>query len=381
MFIYTVEPGDQILQLSEAFQVSRESIIKANGLPNPDHLLTGQSLIIPTAVPAIPRTPVSVNGYQYFLGEGEESIVYEAGPYLTILTPYSYRVDENGGLVQIDDEPLIRAAFAVQAVPMMCIVNFAWNKAGQDVAHVFLNNQAAIESLVHQVVDIMHQKGYLGLNVDFEGVLPEDKEAYNRFLSVVAESLHAEGFFVSSAVAPKIGPDQRGLLYEAIDYPVHGELLDFVILMTYEWGYRYGPPQAISPMNQIRRVLDYAVTVIPREKIYFGFEIYARDWLLPHEQGREAETFSSQEALLRAIAHNAVIQFDEAAQSPFFRHTDNRGRLHEVWFEDARSAQAKFDAVKEYGLEGISYWALGYPFPQNWTLLENNFDIAKFVSM
>lgn len=381
MFIYTVKPGDQLLQLSETFQVSPESIIKANGLPNPGHLLTGQSLIIPTVVPVIPRTPVTVNGYQYFLGEGEASIVYEAGPYLTILTPFSYLVGENGDLAQIDDEPLIRAAFAVQVVPMMCIVNFSSTMAGQDVAHAFLNNQTAIENLVDNVVDIMRRKGYLGLNIDFESVLPEDREAYNHFLRVITESLHDEGFFVSSAVAPKTGPDQKGLLYEAIDYSVHGRLLDFVILMTYEWGYRYGPPQAISPLDQIRRVLDYAVTVIPREKIYFGFEIYARDWLLPHEQGREAETFSSQEALLRAIAHNSVIQFDETAQSPFFRYVDDQGRLHEVWFEDARSAQAKFDVVKEYGLEGISYWALGYPFPQNWTLLENNFHIIKFVSM
>lgn len=381
MFIYTVKPGDQLLQLSETFQVSPESIIKANGLPNPGHLLTGQSLIIPTVVPVIPRTPVTVNGYQYFLGEGEASIVYEAGPYLTILTPFSYLVGENGDLAQIDDEPLIRAAFAVQVVPMMCIVNFSSTMAGQDVAHAFLNNQTAIENLVDNVIDIMHRKGYLGLNIDFESVLPEDREAYNHFLRVIAESLHDEGFFVSSAVAPKAGPDQKGLLYEAIDYPVHGRLLDFVILMTYEWGYRYGPPQAISPLDQIRRVLDYAVTVIPREKIYFGFEIYARDWLLPHERGREAETFSSQEALLRAIAHNSVIQFDETAQSPFFRYADDQGRLHEVWFEDARSAQAKFDVVKEYSLEGISYWALGYPFPQNWTLLENNFHIIKFVSM
>lgn len=381
MFIYTVKPGDRLLQLSEVFQVSPESIIEANGLPNPGHLLTGQSLVIPTATPVILRTPVAVNGYQYFLGEGEESIVYEAGPYLTILTPFSYLAGENGDLEQIDDEPLIRAAFAVQAVPMMCIVNFAWNKAGQDVAHAFLNNQTAIENLVYNVIDIMRRKGYLGLNIDFESVLPEDRAVYNHFLQVIAESLHAEGFFVSSAVAPKTGPGQKGLLYEAIDYPIHGRLLDFVILMTYEWGYRYGPPQAISPLDQIKRVLDYAVTVIPREKIYFGFEIYARDWLLPHEQGREAETFSSQEALLRAIAHNSVIQFDETAQSPFFRYADDQGRLHEVWFEDARSAQAKFDVVKEYGLEGISYWALGYPFPQNWPLLEYNFDIAKFVSM
>lgn len=380
MFIYTVKPGDRLLQLSKAFQVSPESIVKANGLPNPGNLLTGQSLIIPTVVPVIPKTPVAVNGYQYFLGEGEESHIYEVGPYLTILAPFSYLVGENGGLAQIEDEPLIQAALAVRAVPMMCIVNFSSTTVGQDVAHAFLNNQTAIENLVNNVIDIMRQKGYMGLNIDFENVLPEDRAAYNDFLRVIAESLHAEGFFVSSAIAPKTGPDQKGLMYEAIDYPVHGRLLDFVILMTYEWGYRFGPPQAIFPLDQIRRVLDYAVMVIPREKIYFGFEIYARDWLLPYEQGREAETFSSQEALLRAIENNSVIRFDETAQSPFFRYTDDQGRLHEVWFEDARSAQAKFDVVKEYGLKGISYWALGYPFPQNWTLLENNFHIIKFVS-
>jgi spore germination protein len=54
--------------------------------------------------------------------------------------------------------------------------------------------------------------------------------------------------------------------------------------------------------------------------------------------------------------------------------------MHEVWFEDARSAQAKFETVKEYGLSGISYWALGYPFPQNWTLLAENFQVNKLIS-
>jgi spore germination protein len=147
--------------------------------------------------------------------------------------------------------------------------------------------------------------------------------------------------------------------------------------MTYEWGYRLGPPQAISPLDQIKRVLDYAVTVIPREKIFFGFQIYARDWLLPHVAGQEAETFSCQEAISRAVRYGTVIQYDPVAESPFFRYTDEMGRQHEVWFEDARSAQAKFDTVKSYNLAGISYWALGYPFPQNWVLLEDNFTIGK----
>ncbi|WP_253948310.1 hypothetical protein, partial [Shigella sonnei] len=72
----------------------------------------------------------------------------------------------------------------------------------------------------------------------------------------------------------------------------------------------------------------------------------------------------------RAIQYGAEIQYDEQAQSPFFRYEDEQGQIHEVWFEDARSAQAKFNLVKTFGLRGISYWALGLPFPQNWFLLE-----------
>ena len=375
MFIYTVQPGDQLWRLAAAYRVTPESIIEANGLPNPDKLLIGQSLIIPTEEPVIKKTGIGVNGYIYFLNQKGVLTVAETGRYLTHLTPFSYLVTESGDLRPIDDEPLIRAAYENQIVPVMCIVNFDSEILGQEVAHGLLNSAEAIANLLSNILSVMRRKGYRGLNIDFEYVPPEDGESYNDFLRLMVETLHEEGFFVTSALAPKIGPEQRGLLYEAHDYPVHGSLMDYVILMTYEWGYRLGPPQAISPLDQIRRVLDYAVSVIPRNKIYFGFLIYAREWLLPHIQGQEAEAFSCQEALLRAVEHNAVIQYDTVAQSPFFRYHDNQGRLHEVWFEDARSAQAKFDVVKEYGLAGISYWALGYPFPQNWTLLDYNFQI------
>jgi spore germination protein len=380
MFIYTVRPGDQLRQLAHAFHVAPESIIAVNGLPNPGHLLTGQSLIIPTASPVIDKKEINVNGYQYFLGPGAVSVINEKGEYLTVLTPFAYTVNEKGELDQIDDAALIEAAFENKTAPMMCIINFSSTVRGQDVVHELLGSGAAVQNLIFNIIAVMKQKGYRGLNIDFEYVPPEDKESYNAFLRLTADKLHEQGFFVSSAVAPKIGPEQTGMLYGGIDYPAHGELMDFVILMTYEWGYRAGPPQAISPLNQIRRVLDYAVSVIPENKLFFGFQIYARDWLLPHVKGQEAETFSCQEALNRAVLHNAEIRYDEIAQSPFFTYRDSQGQMHEVWFEDARSAQAKFETVREYGLAGISYWALGYPFPQNWTLLAENFQIIKSYS-
>ena len=190
--------------------------------------------------------------------------------------------------------------------------------------------------------------------------------------------LHPRGYFVSTAVAPKTSATQSGLLYEAHDYEAHGRIADFVVLMTYEWGYRKGPPQAISPVNQMRRVVEYALSVMPPEKIFLGFQIYARDWKIPHVQGQEAETFSPQEAIRRAVQYGATIQYNITAESPFFRYVDEQGQGHEVWFEDARSAQAKFNMVKDYNLGGISYWALGYPYPQNWALLDDNFTIRKY---
>ncbi|MDF2677645.1 MAG: glycoside hydrolase family 18, partial [Bacillota bacterium] len=184
--------------------------------------------------------------------------------------------------------------------------------------------------------------------------------------------------FVSTALAPKESAEQRGVLYEAHDYPFHGRVADFVVLMTYEWGWRGGPPQAISPIDKMRSVLEYAVSVMPRDKILMGFQIYARDWVLPHVQGQIAETFSEQEAMRRAYKYDAIIRYDEKAQSPYYNYKDEQGIQHEVWFEDARSAQAKFDLAKEFNLRGISYWALGYPFPQNWILLNDNFNIKKY---
>ncbi|MGH4119480.1 glycosyl hydrolase family 18 protein [Clostridium sp.] len=260
---------------------------------------------------------------------------------------------------------------------MMAITNFTSTTKGENLAHIVLNSPTIVDSLLTDIISTMKQKGYLGINIDFENVIPADREAYNSFLQRAVTRLHSEGFFVSTAVAPKVSGAQQGLLYEAHDYEAHGRIVDFVVLMIYEWGWRKGPPQAISPLNQIKRVLDYAITVIPKQKIYFGFQIYSRDWLLPHIEGQEAETFSCQEAILRAVKYGANIQYDSIAQSPFYRYRDEKLRFHEVWFEDARSAKAKFDVVKSYNLNGISYWVLGYPFPQNWALLQDNFTIRK----
>ncbi len=371
---YTVKQGDTIWQIAQNFGVNIQDLLWENKILNPDLIYPGYILTIPQK----PKPEIEVNAFTYFLGKDAIPVVRGAGDYLTYLSPFAYLINEDGSLLNIDDEAAIAEAYAKGVVPMMAIVNFTVNVAGENIAHIVLNNPDIINTLQENIINTMKDKGYQGLNIDFEYVLPEDREAYNMFLENTVKRLHNEGFFVSTSLAPKLSAEQVGLLYEAHDYPAHGRLADFVVLMTYEWGWRGGQPRAISPINEIEKVLDYAVTVIPRDKILMGFQIYARDWQLPFQKGQEAATLSMQQAMNIAYEHLSEIKYDYVSQSPYFNYTDAEGNAHIVWFEDARSAQAKFDTVKEYGLRGISYWGLGYEFPQNLPLLADNFQIKKF---
>ncbi len=235
------------------------------------------------------------------------------------------------------------------------------------------------EVLLENIVDEARRiGGVTDIHFDFEFLPPDQREAYNNFLRKAADYLHKEGFMISSALAPKTSAKQSGQWYEAHDYHAHGQIVDFVVLMTYEWGYSGGPPMAVSPIGPVEDVINYALTEMPANKIMMGQNLYGYDWKLPYVQGGEyAKAVSPQRAIEIARENNAAIAYDYEAQAPNFNYVNDKGEAHKVWFEDARSIQAKFNLMKRLGLRGISYWKLGFPFPQNWLLINENFNVVK----
>src|SRR5699024_3638482 len=246
---------------------------------------------------------------------------------------------------------------------------------------IILTVNAVQDTLLEEIVNTAQEGGYTDVHFDFE-FLPRDmRENYNSFLRKARARFKQAGLLLSTALAPKISPTQKGTLYEAHDYKAHGEIADFVVLMTYEWGYSAGPPLPVSPIGEVEKVVNYAITEIPRDKILLGQNLYRYDWTLPFVAGESfARALSPQQAIALARQINVAILYDTTAQAPHFTYYDETGSEHKVWFEDARSIQAKFDLIKEYQLLGISYWKLGLSFPQNWLLLHDNFTIHKILS-
>jgi spore germination protein len=122
------------------------------------------------------------------------------------------------------------------------------------------------------------------------------------------------------------------------------------------------------------------VSVIPPNKILMGMPTYGYDWPLPYmPKGEWARRVSPQEAIRIAAQRGAVINYNTQVQAPYFNYYDDQGIQHIIWFEDARSVRAKLLLVNRYGLRGVSYWVLGVPFPQNWQVLNDMFQIVKVV--
>lgn len=128
---------------------------------------------------------------------------------------------------------------------------------------------------------------------------------------------------------------------------------------------------AIAPLPQVRRVVEYALTEFHPNQLYLGIPNYGYDWTLPYREGSRARSLNNVEAVQLAWDRRAAIRYDEQAQAPWFRYVDDRGAEHEVWFEDARSIQAKLNLALGYGLYGVGYWNLDRPFPQNWVVLNS----------
>ncbi len=416
MQIYVVKPGDTLYSIGRALSLAPGFLARYNGLREPYRLAVGQSLLVLypekavtvragdalSSIAASSGTDVLslfrmnpnlsgsdqlypgqvlvtqleqsrtrsafVGGYAY--PYVQESVLRGILPFAGALMPFTYGFTPEGALVPMDDERLLALAGEYGVRPFLHLSTLtAAGTFSAAQAAVVLRSEALQQTLAEAVLQKMQEKGYMGLDVDFEYLGRELAEAYAQFLSRLHGLLAPYGLPLIAALAPKTSADQPGTLYEGYDYAAVASACDAVLLMTYEWGYTYGPPMAVAPIGAVRRVVEFALTQMDAAKILLGFPNYAYDWTLPFTAGAtRAQSIGNEAAPLLAAQYGAEIQFDTQSQTPYFTYLDEAGQPHEVWFEDVRSAQAKFALLPEYGLLGLGYWNFMRPFTAGFSL-------------
>ncbi len=298
MTIHTVAPGQTLGAISGLYGVPVSRLAAWNGLAPSDPLAVGQSLLVPeaaevytvrpgdtlsgvgrqagltvtarrrvnpglgetifpgqTRVLRLTDTPVrsiAVNGYAYPFAD--PAILRSILPCSTFLTPFTYGIGPDAALVPLDDGGLLSLARAYGVQPLMHLStltetgNFSTARATE-----VLSSPALSARLISEVAATVRENGYRGLDLDFEFLGAANAAAYADFAARLRQAL--DPLPLITALAPKTSDTQPGLLYEGHDYAALADASDAVLLMTYEWGYTYGPPMAVAPLPNVRRVV------------------------------------------------------------------------------------------------------------------------------
>lgn len=377
MDIYVVKEGDTVDSIAFYFGISINSLIYANQLEYPYRLAIGQSMLIVDDLELsgllYRKNILRANGFAYpFISPW---VLNETLPYLEEMSVFSYGFSEEGELIPpaLPVEWMINDALYKGVRPVLTLTPFG--KDGQFnnyLIHRMLINERARGNLIANIVDIITEMGYEGVNIDFEFILSEDRDNFTQFVGDVTTAVNELGYEVTVDLAPKTSSTQSGLLYEGKDYMGLGNASNRAFVMTYEWGYTYGPAMAVAPINKVRQVLEYAITQIPSEKISMGIPNYGYDFTQPYVRGEsKAKTIGNIEAVNIAINNNSIIMFDEISKTPFFSYVEDNV-THEVWFEDARSIWEKYKLIKEYNLYGFGCWQIMQLFRPMWILSRAN---------
>ncbi|MCY9703763.1 S-layer homology domain-containing protein [Paenibacillus alvei] len=244
------------------------------------------------------------------------------------------------------------------------------NRFNADLTHEVLTNPTKKTSVITKLIGFVKTYKLNGLNLDFENVRPEDRQALTAFVSELAAKLHQNNAVLSIDVSPDLGTDWT----EAFDYAALGKSADYMVLMGYDehWD---GAPTAgsVSSLPWLQRALDKLLKSVPSHKVITAFPFYSRDWTVSGKSVTSRElTLIEQGELLRT----RKTKWDDRT-SQYVADFIERGARHQVWAEDSRSLAAKYAMASSRNVAGFAYWYVGAETNDVWKALDNQWKYSN----
>ena len=285
---------------------------------------------------------------------------------LDIVSPYFFHLTPNGSIKELDEREELVTAFIKTNNKL--VVPIIQNEAKWDQFTQQMASEEERERIAARLADLAENKGYDGLQIDFEAINATDQDLLTDFMEAVEREFRPRGLIVSQAIVAR-SSDAISVWGGAYDYDALGRINDFVTVMAYDFtSTGSSTPGAVAPIWWVDDVLTYARQHMPPEKIYLGVPFYGRDWNTDAGPPATSIGFVTASRLLTE-ADEAVGGFSAQHGSPWFRYRDEEGDRHEVWYENAESLELKLALALEHGVGGFAAWRIGHEDPRNWGII------------
>jgi len=294
--------------------------------------------------------------------KGSYNSLYKYGHNIDYIATFSYSIDGNGNLIGKTPRDALALARKMDVKPILLVHNML-DAIDSASVHSVISDSRARQKLIKNIAQVVTREGYVGVNIDFEGVYPSDRKYFNSFLKELSEVLDEEGCITTVSVPAKTWDNPESSWFGAYDYRQIGKVADLVMLMTYDEHWFGGAPGPIASLPWIQRVLDYTTTQIPRDKLLLGVAAYGYDW---SSKGARSIPWSRVQDLINRYKN---VKWHNKYCVPYLVYNEN-GVRHEVWFENIYSLRFKLDIANSYKLGGIAIWRLGYEDDSFWQMVE-----------
>ena len=222
------------------------------------------------------------------------------------------------------------------------------------------SDPAAPTRLGAALVQLVSAKNLDGVNFDFEGNGPGDRQGLDDLVAAAASQLHSAdphwqvtmSTYASSAGDPTGFFDVAGL----------APSVDGFFVMAYDMN-DPSTPSPTSPLSGNGNVdavdlVEYS-HVVPRSKIVLGVPYYGYDWPTTGPDAGDAATGPPSPVSYAQVASRHLPSYwDTTSQTPWTAYQTGN-QWHQVYYDDPTSLALKARLANGDGIAGVGVWALG----------------------
>ena len=248
----------------------------------------------------------------------------------------------------------------------------ATNSFNGELTHTVLNNEKLTKKVVAQFLFYASLYNLDGLNIDFESVKNEDRDALTNFVSMMRYYTEKQGLTLSIDV---MVPAPWNMEY---DRKALSHLVDYIAVMTYDEHWSGSTISgSVASYDWVNDYIKKSLQDIPSEKLLIGIPLYTRLWI-EEPDGNGGVTVSSQSLSMEQVREiikekGLRVNWLDKEKQHYIEYYEE-GKTYKVWIEDSRSIAYKLSLIEAYDLGGSASWRKGFEEESVWDVFE---DIIK----
>jgi len=281
-----------------------------------------------------------------YLMSGEELFLKTAYP-ISDIAYFSARISNRGELFALPQFSRIAENRARKHLVVAETGNFA-------LIHFILAPEFGLrDRLIGDIADAARE--FDGVQIDFEAVMPVDKDNFTEFLKLLKTRMPDKTLSVAL-------PARTSLVEDAYDYTRIAPIVDRVMVMAYDEHWSGSQAGSIASLAWCTKVASYARGAIGPEKLVMGLPFYGRAWSDKNPAG--AYKFASAQKKLSEKSET-LMRNDEGI--PYFSFSETLTMT--LFFEDSQSLYKRSKIYRNFNIDKIGFWRLGQEDPEIWQQL------------